>query len=89
MNSRNEKTSARVARIAAKVMAAEVVTGTAVPGTGVTWSDIRALAASALTQTADKQPDGFDPREGGELEGRWRPKSKQVRLALRGKLGKK
>jgi len=32
---------------------------------------------------------GFDPREGGELEGRWRPKSAQVRRALRGKLGKR
>lgn len=57
---RPERTSARVARIAGKVMAIKIVrAGTTVPGTTVTWSDIRALAASALTQTANrKRPAG-------------------------------
>lgn len=62
--SRNERTSPRVARIAAKVMAERcggdvIVAWLATHGTGVRntplyWRDIRALAASCLTQTAAK-----------------------------------
>lgn len=113
----NEKTSARVAAIAGKILRQVPMGGTITVNfihaqygpavlniRGITWSDIRALAASALTQTADKerrynpdvpqpwvdQPDGFDPRDGssGEPERAWRPKSKQVRAALRGQLGR-
>lgn len=110
--SRNEKTGARIAAIAGKILRQVPMGGTITVNfihaqygpavlsiRGITWSDIRALAASALTQTADKerrynpdvpqpwvdQPDGFDPRDGGD----WRPKSAQVRAVLRGKLGKK
>lgn len=61
---KNEKTSKRVAKIAGKVLS---LRGTKqfLPsgkisdyhfGPLVSWSDIRALAASALTQTADKKP---------------------------------
>lgn len=58
---RNERTSARVAKIAGKILAAEHDNPTRtgrVNGKLVdfTWDDIRALAASALTQTANKKP---------------------------------
>ena len=92
---RNERTSARVAKIAAKVLASSgrrpALMFTAKGREWyLQWHELDALAASALTQTADKYDNrGFDPREGGELEGRWRPKSAQVRRALRGKLGKR
>ena len=62
MTKRNEKTSPRVAKIAAKVLAVRTKTPAkdlgivAHDGSGVVirWSDIRALAASCLTQAADK-----------------------------------
>ncbi len=91
---RNERTSKRIAKIAAKVLAIKIVNAkTTVPGTTVTWADIRALAASALTQAADREKYddiGFDPRDGssGEPERQWVPVSKQARKAMRGKLGK-
>lgn len=70
----NEKTSARVAKIAAKVLAIKFIRGkTTIPGTSIRWSHIRALAASCLTQTTDH--DGFIP------------KSPQARKAMRGQLG--
>jgi len=58
---KNERTSARVARIAAKVM----VSCRGIPSNrilvyerkakdDITWGHLRALAASCLTQTADK-----------------------------------
>lgn len=101
--SRNEKTSTRVAKIAAKVLALKF----APPGLNsfvqvvyarngkvriydpdITWADIRALAASALTQAADKRDDqGFDPREGGKVGREFIPKSAQARKAMRGELG--
>jgi hypothetical protein len=81
---RNERTSARVAKIAAKVMASNIhgkSSGvvlcwlTQEPDCSwkdpLTWRDIRALAASALTQVKDKR-DRDDS---------------QMRKALRGKLG--
>lgn len=104
----NERTSTRVARIAGKVLALDPLDGRILPKnvpismgsghwpTGLTLADLQSLAASALTQTADRadvrsnrttDDSGFDPREGGELEGRWRPKSAQVRKMLRGDLG--
>lgn len=57
---RNEHTSARVAKIAAKVLAIDVENpddvGVTVVGGGkkiwIGWRDIRALAASCLTQTS-------------------------------------
>ncbi len=59
---RNEKTSKRVAGIAGKVMAVKAPVGEEVlifdkrldRIVAVRWSDIRSLAASALTQAADK-----------------------------------
>jgi len=61
MTKRNERTSARVAKIAAKVLAVKTKTPAtdlgivAHDGSGIVirWSDIRALAASCLTQVAD------------------------------------
>lgn len=60
---KNERTSARVARIAAKVLriktyrASEPVAVEYIDGRDkfVTWGDVRALAASCLTQTAPKK----------------------------------
>lgn len=59
-----EKTSARVARIAGRVLAADVATNLELEvwvkdrkggrKLRLLWSDIRALAASALTQAEDK-----------------------------------
>lgn len=59
---RTERTSARVAKIAAKVLALDIhpsvpaIVATDQTGKGhiFAWSDIRALAASALTQSPDK-----------------------------------
>lgn len=58
----NEKTSKRVARIAARILssqtsAREEITAWDAKGENLIhfkWADIRALAASALTQVADK-----------------------------------
>jgi hypothetical protein len=101
---RNEKTSARVAKIAAKVMAMPEKLGDDRVISQSFWNDIRALAASALTQAADKVPWGqlsaaafnkrvadwgFDPREGGKIGREFIPKSAQARKAMRGKLGKR
>jgi hypothetical protein len=111
---RNEKTSARVAKIAAKVMAAKgkrsrVAGNVFVPALHTSmprwvWLGIRALAASALTQAADKVPwgqlsaaafnkrvadRGFDPRDGGKIGREFIPKSPQAQKAMRGKLGKR
>jgi hypothetical protein len=60
---RNEKTSKRVAKIAGKVLALKGVASWYVTvcnedrhsAVGLTWRDIRALAASCLTQAADKK----------------------------------
>lgn len=63
MTKRNERTSPRVAKIAAKVLAMENagdlelyehIGGRVAKRTGLYWRDIRALAASCLTQAADK-----------------------------------
>lgn len=77
----NERTSPRVAKIAARVLAEQcggdvIVAWLATRGTGMRntplyWSDIRALAASALTQTADigrgsKAAGGKSPLQGSE-----------------------
>lgn len=59
---KNERTSKRVAKIAGRILAMNVAQRTdvsvadrCVSGiTFINWSDIRALAASALTQTRDK-----------------------------------
>lgn len=59
---RDEKTSPRIAKIAAKVLAERLTPANAVvcligegrQVCGLYWRDIRALAASCLTQTADK-----------------------------------
>lgn len=57
---RNERTSKRVATIAGKLLRVKAKRGTAFYAwcdtelVEVKWSDIRALAASALTQAADK-----------------------------------
>lgn len=67
---RNEKTSKRVASIAGQIMAFNKKYSTWIEFDDVcghdkddddkiirvSWKDIRALAASALTQTADKKP---------------------------------
>lgn len=60
--SKNEHTSVRVAKIAAKVLAdkyerAQDRVNLAGPLV-LYWRDIRALAASALTQAPDKPPRG-------------------------------
>ena len=64
---KNERTSKRVATIAGKVMALKGVANATVQlytertgrfsltDIGIKWRDIRALAASALTQAADKK----------------------------------
>ena len=57
---RNERTSKRVAKIAGKVLAVRGMSKEDVYWgggyfTGLKWSDIRALAASCLTQAADKK----------------------------------
>jgi len=81
---KNEKTSARVSKIAAKVLAIKCISKDFVlitkdgAGIVVRWSDVRALAASALTQAPDKRDIeaarkylyndlGFDPRESGKV----------------------
>jgi hypothetical protein len=59
---KNEHTSARVAKIAAEILALSSTNREylhfydSVTGNGITimWHDIRALAASALTQAPDK-----------------------------------
>lgn len=64
---RNERTSKRVASIAAKVIAmskSDFVLWIRHGAAAEVRRDVLALAASALTQTADRV-DGFDPREGG------------------------
>jgi len=61
---RNERTSARVARIAGRILAANDVDWLTITEQRkdfcedryISPADIRALAASALTQTADKKP---------------------------------
>jgi len=63
MKKRNERTSARVARIAAKILAVKGG-GNSLLCTAfaddiafdIRWRDIRALAASALTQAPDRAP---------------------------------
>lgn len=65
----NERTSKRVAKIAGRVLALRgrlqvLPSGRLCDycfGPGIKWSDIRALAASCLTQTADK-PKRKKPR---------------------------
>ena len=66
---RNERTSARVAKIAGRILALKDTAGERVhfrtnvlplKYVSFPWSDIRALAASALTQTRDR-----NPRKGG------------------------
>jgi hypothetical protein len=60
---KNERTSKRVARIAGKVMARRgiaskelmIFNDDAYECLNITWSDVRALAASCLTQAADKK----------------------------------
>ena len=65
MKRRNEHTSARVAKIAGKILAQDVPPARAVRviwydrqdflrAVVFKWSDLRAICASALTQTADK-----------------------------------
>jgi hypothetical protein len=64
MTKRNEHTTARVAKIAAKVLAMKYrdslalynypEEGQSALPSGLYWGDIRALAASCLTQTLDK-----------------------------------
>ncbi|HQS15009.1 hypothetical protein [Reyranella sp.] len=63
MTKRNERTSPRVVKVAAKVLAMqndlnlelyEHPHGHGPVMTSLKWRDIRALAASCLTQTADK-----------------------------------
>lgn len=75
---RNEKTSSRVAKIAARIMASPAYPGDMVVNYlksnskgGVSdplyWRDVRALAASCLTQAPNKYDDmGFDPRDGSD-----------------------
>jgi len=67
MTKRDEKTSANIARIAGRILsAAHRVRIAAWTMDGrlflIPWSDIRALAASALTQTEDKKPKPFTSR---------------------------
>jgi hypothetical protein len=58
----NEKTSKRVSAIAGRLLAVKVRAGEFIPVFDIKtecivefkWADIRALAASALTQAADK-----------------------------------
>jgi hypothetical protein len=60
---RNERTSKRVAKIAGRILAIAARTtskayiwhGKCAHPTGLKWSDIQALAASALTQAANKE----------------------------------
>lgn len=66
---KNERTSARVAKIAAKVLARQAYPASATvqicfdtkgygrgfANPGVTWGDIKALAASCLTQSPDRK----------------------------------
>lgn len=74
---RNEKTSARVAALAGKVLSSEGLrTAMLTTAKGKTWylpwNELRKLAASCLTQTADND---------------FIPKSPPVRKAMRGQLG--
>lgn len=81
--SRNEKTSARVAKIAAKVMAMdnnELTEWVMDTPLDVLRRDIRAFAASALAQASDKNDD---------IPGVKRALRTQVQRALRGELGKR
>lgn len=85
----NERTSKRVASIAARILQMDLDADLWIKGTNgrwhrllLTWSEVRLVAASALTQAADKplrvdrQPApkrrpyddrGFDPRDGGKI----------------------
>lgn len=58
MTKRNERTSPRVAKIAAKVLAVKRgLPFTGMTGGGkiiITWEEFRAIAASCLAQSADK-----------------------------------
>jgi hypothetical protein len=77
---RNERTSARVAKIAAKVLATKTHPGVTFAVLDIKsgeylnlkWTDVKAMAASCLTQTSDHD---------------FIPKSPQARKAMRGKLG--
>lgn len=52
---KNERTSARVAKIAGKIVAHKGLDRDYVfPEIGLKWSELRALAASCLTQAPDK-----------------------------------
>lgn len=91
--SRNERTTPPIASIAGRILASEgqtpaVMLANKRPWT-LQWAELQALAASCLTQAADKTDDwGFDPRDGSDVGHEFIPKSPQVRKALRGKLGK-
>ena len=94
---KNERTSKRVAKIAAKILAFHWDDCAVIFPLGVgkdkkfTFKDIRALAASCLTQTADKRDKaiydmiGYDPRDGssGKPEKQRVPKQRK-RKAKRG-----
>lgn len=88
---KNEKTSARVAKIAAKVLMSTGYRPAVLMKANrskenrywtLQWHELRALAASALTQAPDniKRYDdfGFDPREGGTVGKQYVPKRKRV-----------
>lgn len=73
----NEKTSKRVASIAGRILRDTTHRNSdLVCFTGpvkIYWRDVRALAASALTQAGDARiragydETGFDPRDGGKV----------------------
>lgn len=89
---RNERTSKRVAKDAARILLAgarPIEKGQCVSIAKEVWHACRRVAASALTQAADRRNDiGFDPRDGGKVGREFIPKSKQARKAMKGKLGK-
>lgn len=65
---RNEKTSKRIASIAAKILALPATSHTGFFRVDIkSWRDIRMLAASALTQAPDKKPDQMQRALDGKL----------------------
>lgn len=91
MSKRNERTSARVAKIAGRIVALEVnhlIIITAKNVKPPTWPEIQAVAASCLTQAADKTEIRFHHmgNEPGEPPG---PRRKNGRIRIAKKQGRK